>query len=139
MNIDSFSRQIKYGKSVSKRIEVACENQDLDLSRILYNYFPLFKVAETKESIKVIIADIENYNPRNNLVIQKLRQNHQKRILKEITPMEIEEGEIRCPKCGGKKVLRTQAQTSSADESFTSYFICVNPTKANCRYKWRVH
>ena len=138
MDPDNFSEKIKYGKSVLKRIEKSCSEQKLDLEQILYDYFHLFKNAENKEEIKNILADIADYNPRNNLTITDEYEAHVSRIKKEITPMEIEEGEITCYKCGGKKVLRSQAQTRSGDEAMAQYYRCVNSEKPSCRNKWKV-
>ena len=75
---------------------------------------------------------------RNNLLNVVQKTTHTLRIKKEITPVKIEEGEIWCPKCGGKRVLRTQAQTRSGDEAMTAFFRCANPEK-HCRHKWKVN
>ena len=138
MNQDTFVSNVPHGDIVLKKIKEHCVVQGLILDRILYDYYSLFLATKNKTEIKVILVDISHYNPRNNLVISREVANHRARIKKEITPMEIEEGEIMCYKCKGKKVLRTQAQTSSADESTTTYLRCVNPEKPFCRNKWRV-
>ena len=139
MNSSQFAEKIKFGNSVVKRIEKSCESQDLVLENILYNYFSLFRDATTKVEMKIILEDIDHYNPRDNLLIKPQNIIHHDRIKKEITPIIIEEGQIYCPKCKGNRVLRTQAQTRSSDEGTTLYLVCVNPEKPSCRHKWRVN
>ena len=138
MNPDRFSEKIKYGPAILAKIRIACDKQNLNLDRILYDYYPLFCVAEDKAEMKKILSDIQSYNSRNNLLNIVQKTTHTLRIKKEITPVEIEEGEIWCPKCGGKRVLRTQAQTRSGDEAMTAFFRCANPEK-HCLHKWKVN
>ncbi len=127
----------KHGQKLLEKIEVYCEEQDLTLSIILYEYYSKFKKAETKTDLKNILQDIKNYNTKTNLIVRDQFLTSTSKIEKEITPIEVEEGEIRCPKCKGKKTMRSQAQTRSGDEAMTQYYRCVNPEKPNCRHKWR--
>jgi DNA-directed RNA polymerase subunit M/transcription elongation factor TFIIS len=48
-----------------------------------------------------------------------------------ISPFQVEEGVLKCPKCGGCKSFSYSKQTRSADEPMTTFATCVN-----CRHKW---
>lgn len=44
----------------------------------------------------------------------------------------IEEGEVKCGRCGSRKVARVELQTRSSDESATIFYRCVN-----CKCRWK--
>lgn len=48
-----------------------------------------------------------------------------------ISPFQVEEGVLKCPKCGGCKSFSYSKQTRSADEPMTTFATCVN-----CKHKW---
>lgn len=102
------------------------------LSRILYEYSPL--VAKMKR--KDLLREIREEPFRSQRV--HMHDEQVNRIKHQYMPLDIEEGCITCPKCKGKRVLRTQAQTRSGDESMTTFFRCANITKG-CNFKWRVN
>ena len=122
----------------SKRIETSCEKQNWIYPEFYIFIFLSLKKQKPKK-ISKISSQISKITILEIIWLSKNYDKTSKRILKDITPMEVEEGEIKCPKCHGKKVLRTQAQTRSADEGTTAYFRCVNPLKISCKYKWRVN
>ena len=49
-----------------------------------------------------------------------------------ISPFQVEEGVLKCPKCGGCKTFSYSKQTRSADEPMTTFANCVA-----CNYKWQ--
>lgn len=49
-------------------------------------------------------------------------------------PFTVEEGVMKCDKCGSKKTYSHQKQVRSADEGFTTFCYCVN-----CGAKWRIN
>lgn len=49
-----------------------------------------------------------------------------------VTPFEVVEGVVDCPKCGGSKTWSVQKQTRSSDEPMTTFSCCVT-----CGHKWR--
>ena len=48
-----------------------------------------------------------------------------------ISPFQVEEGVLKCPKCGGCKSFSYSKQTRSADEPMTTFATCVT-----CKNKW---
>ena len=48
-----------------------------------------------------------------------------------ISPFQVEEGVLKCPKCGGCKSFSYSKQTRSADEPMTTFATCVT-----CKHKW---
>jgi len=48
-----------------------------------------------------------------------------------ISPFQVEEGVLKCPKCGGCKSFSYSKQTRSADEPMTTFATCVA-----CKHKW---
>jgi DNA-directed RNA polymerase subunit M/transcription elongation factor TFIIS len=55
-----------------------------------------------------------------------------KRVELEIEEEETEFGDIKCPKCGQKKVDSWTQQTRASDEPPTTFYKC-----RNCHYSWR--
>jgi DNA-directed RNA polymerase subunit M/transcription elongation factor TFIIS len=59
------------------------------------------------------------------------KEMYDKRTLNDLMlakPPEIRDGEIECPKCHKKKTFIVEMQTRSADEGYTYYIHCLNPT-----------
>lgn len=48
-----------------------------------------------------------------------------------ISPFQVEEGVLQCPKCKGCKSFSYSKQTRSADEPMTTFATCFH-----CKYKW---
>jgi DNA-directed RNA polymerase subunit M/transcription elongation factor TFIIS len=48
-----------------------------------------------------------------------------------IKPFEVEEGVLKCPKCGESRTFSYSKQTRSADEPMTTFATCMN-----CKNKW---
>lgn len=48
-----------------------------------------------------------------------------------ISPFQVEEGVLKCPKCSGCKTFSYSKQTRSADEPMTTFATC-----AGCKHKW---
>ena len=48
-----------------------------------------------------------------------------------ISPFQVEEGVLKCPKCSGCKTFSYSKQTRSADEPMTTFATCVA-----CKHKW---
>lgn len=48
-----------------------------------------------------------------------------------ISPFQVEEGVLKCPKCSGCKSFSYSKQTRSADEPMTTFATCYH-----CKHKW---
>ena len=57
-----------------------------------------------------------------------LREKRELNDLMLAKPPEIRDGEIECPKCHKKKTFIVEMQTRSADEGYTYYIHCFNPS-----------
>jgi DNA-directed RNA polymerase subunit M/transcription elongation factor TFIIS len=67
----------------------------------------------------------------NHPMFDKLRQKEQERDNYVVNPYEVEEGIIKCTKCGSNRVFSTSVQTRAADEPMTMIAQC-----SVCKYKW---
>lgn len=136
MNPQRFASQVYQGNKVLEKIKGFCEENSLECEKILYEYFPLFIEAKTKAELKIILDDIKNYNPKNNLLNKKEFMEQDARIKKTVNPPSVEEGDFVCrnKKCRSKKILFSQAQLRSADEPMTQLFRC-----AVCSEKWKIN
>lgn len=137
MDVDRFVVNIKKkdAKTIVNKIKIICEEKNYDINIILYEYFEFFKNSKTKKETEEILNDIaNNYGTLKNKLNIKEYNLLEYKIKKEISPINIEEGETKCPKCHEKKVLHSKAQTRSMDEPETMFYTCIN---AKCRFKWK--
>lgn len=80
------------------------------------------------EIMKEILEDKFGWhNPNFDDVMFKQREQDEF-IVK---PFEVEEGVLKCPKCGQSKTFSYSKQTRSADEPMTTFATCMT-----CKHKW---
>lgn len=59
----------------------------------------------------------------------KFKQQEQDEFI--VTPFQVEEGVLKCPKCSKCRTFSYSKQTRSADEPMTTFATCML-----CKYKW---
>jgi DNA-directed RNA polymerase subunit M/transcription elongation factor TFIIS len=67
----------------------------------------------------------------NHPIFAQHAKNQQEEDDYILTPFEVEEGVIECPRCKSFKVLSVSVQTRSADEPTTTVAECIK-----CKLKW---
>jgi len=84
-------------------------------------------------SLSIIVKSLKNKtmgwfaHPDFNEVVFKQKEQDDFTI----SPFQVEEGVLKCPKCGGCKSFSYSKQTRSADEPMTTFATC-----ALCKHKW---
>ena len=95
-------------------------------SALVYEAIGLLNEGQTFSQVKAdFTAGKFKWKGRHYKKMCEMRELHDVMLAK---PPEIREGEIECPKCHKKKTYIVEMQTRSADEGYTYYIYCLNPT-----------
>lgn len=94
--------------------------------KILYEIIGLLNENINYNDIVNDLKNRKSYWDLSNYKIYQDKRHLEDALLEK--PPEITEGETSCPKCHQKKVLVVEMQTRSADEGYTYYIKCFNPT-----------
>uniref|UniRef100_A0A6C0KPQ6 TFIIS-type domain-containing protein n=1 Tax=viral metagenome TaxID=1070528 RepID=A0A6C0KPQ6_9ZZZZ len=103
--------------------------ENIDYTDILYEVLYLLKDGQKQaEILKTLKCKKMGWNnPEFNDVAFKQKEQDDFTI----SPFQVEEGVLKCPKCGGCKSFSYSKQTRSADEPMTTFATCVT-----CKNKW---
>jgi len=117
-------------KNVSIIEKAIFERNDIDYNTTLYEVLFLLKEGHKQADIlKTIKAKKTGWNnPEFDDVSFKQKEQDDFTI----SPFQVEEGVLKCPKCGGCKSFSYSKQTRSADEPMTTFATCVT-----CKHKWQ--
>jgi DNA-directed RNA polymerase subunit M/transcription elongation factor TFIIS len=129
--IAALKRVIKSEKNCSIIERALSERwpEELNYNNVLYECVYLLSTGETCAAILSLIKSGKMgwNNPSFDTVA--FQQKEQDDFT--ISPFQVEEGVLKCPKCGGCKSFSYSKQTRSADEPMTTFATCVS-----CKYKW---
>lgn len=118
----------KKSKHIEEKIfEKVKEEDDIEISYNNKLYFYLSLIKNKQEfDIDLDIWDCEIFNDVRN--IQKEKDEFIS------NPFIVEEGVLKCDKCGSNRTYSYSKQVRSADEGFTTFVTC-----AQCNAKWRIN
>jgi DNA-directed RNA polymerase subunit M/transcription elongation factor TFIIS len=128
---NALNQFIKSGKNctiLEKNIYEKWSNES-DYNNVLYECLCLLEKGETTTRV---LAQIKTgkmgwHNPEfDDIAFQQKEQDDF-----TISPFQVEEGVLKCPKCGGCRSFSYSKQTRSADEPMTTFATC-----ATCKHKW---
>lgn len=106
-----------------------CNVENTNYNDILYEVLYLLKEGHKQPDILKTLKSRKMgwNNPEFNDVAFKQKEQDDFTI----SPFQVEEGVLKCPKCGGCKSFSYSKQTRSADEPMTTFATCVT-----CKNKW---
>lgn len=136
MRLFNFSMNAKEVTAILKECTKLKNNQISALKDIILGYdesnalvYEAIGLLNEGQSFSQVKADFTagkfEWESGNYKQLYEKRELHDAILAK---PPEIREGEIECPKCHKKKTLIVEMQTRSADEGYTYYIHCFNPT-----------
>lgn len=129
INLQRFIQNEKIVNSVEKSINEMSENETL-YKDILYNVLSALNEGTNSQEV---IAQLKskrlgwNHPDFDEVAFKQKEQDDF-----TISPFQVEEGVLKCPKCGGCKTFSYSKQTRSADEPMTTFANCVK-----CNHKWQ--
>lgn len=116
--------------SIIEKAIFECANEEDEYNIVAHEVLFLlkegFKQADILKTLKA--KKVGWNNPEFNDVAFKQKEQDDFTI----SPFQVEEGVLKCPKCGGCKSFSYSKQTRSADEPMTTFATCVN-----CKHKWQ--
>jgi len=100
-----------------------------DYNDVLYECVYLLTTGETSATVlsQIKSGKMSWTNPEFDTIAFQLREQDDFTI----SPFKVEEGVLKCPKCGCCKSFSYSKQTRSADEPMTTFATCVS-----CKHKW---
>ena len=128
----ALSRVMKIEKNIEiieKLIYEKCVNNENKYKNMVYEVVEYIKNgSKILDAMKELKEGRLLYNhPAFNEV--KFKQQEQDEFI--MNPFQVEEGVLKCPKCGQCRTFSYSKQTRSADEPMTTFATCMN-----CKHKW---
>lgn len=131
--IKIFSKYINTDKSrkiENKIFEKLSENYKDEELESMYCSYIYFYSSILKNKCKID----ENLDIWDNEIYNEIKQLQKEKDEFISNPFVVEEGVMKCDKCGSNRTYSFSKQVRSADEGFTTFVTC-----ANCNCKWRVN
>jgi DNA-directed RNA polymerase subunit M/transcription elongation factor TFIIS len=128
-NLQRFISSEKIVNSVEKNIYEISNNETLYKDN-LYNVLISLKQGMSVQNIITYLKSKKVGWNHPNFDEVAFKQKEQDDFT--ISPFQVEEGVLKCQKCGGCKTFSYSKQTRSADEPMTTFANCVA-----CNHKWQ--
>ena len=128
---DALSLVVKIDKNLNILEKIIYNNTENETSYKNLVHEVIFEITQGKK-LQTIIDSIKNSKTGwNHSDFDDTRFRQQEQDEFTVNPFEVEEGVLKCGKCGHSRTFSYTKQTRSADEPMTTFATCMT-----CKHKW---